>query len=102
MSVPNSIVVDGIEYAPVVNLSSDLQIVVADRGWNFIGNTSGDDDVITISNAKVIRYWGTTKGLGQLALEGKQSKTILDDAGTVRIPMKSVIAVFDVDKSKWA
>ena len=73
------------------------QIVVADRGWVFVGDTTTDEEGnVTISNAKVIRVWGTTKGLGQLALEGSQKDTVLDDSGVVRVPSGSVIAVFNV------
>lgn len=72
------------------------KIVVADRGWVFIGDvyadTNGDQ---LINDAKVIRVWGTTKGLGEIALTGPTSKTILDEAGTVRVPAKSVTAIFD-------
>jgi hypothetical protein len=75
------------------------KIVVADRGWVFIGNvlTDSNGDQI-INEAKVIRVWGTTKGLGEIALTGLTPKTILDEAGTVRIPARSVVALFDC---KW-
>lgn len=75
------------------------KIVVADRGWIFLGNVSvelnGDQ---LIDEAKIIRNWGTSKGLGQIALTGPTPKTILDDAGTVRVPLRSVVAIFDC---KW-
>jgi hypothetical protein len=75
------------------------KIVIADRGWIFLGDVYVDTNGnILISDAKVIRNWGTTMGLGQIALTGPTSKTILDDAGTVRIPVRSVIAVLDC---KW-
>ncbi len=107
MSTPNSIIIDGVEYLPVSEarptLTGDIQIVVADRGWNFIGHTSRDDSGnLVISGAKVIRRWGTTDGLGQLALKGKQPNTILDEAGTVTIPSHAVIAVLDVNADKWS
>lgn len=83
-------------------------IVVLDRGFVFIGAvvrgdpwTTIGDPWITIEDAKCIRYWGTTKGLGQLALEGPQPKTILDETGTVTAPVSSVIALIDVRSDKW-
>lgn len=76
-------------------------IVVLDRGFVFIGRVQVGDAWITITDAQCIRYWGTTKGLGQLALEGKQPKTILDDTGTVQAPIVSVIALIDVEGDKW-
>ena len=62
------------------------QIVIAQRGWVFVGEVerSGGDDV-TITNAKCIRRWGTTKGLGELALNGPLKSTVLDPMGTVRL-----------------
>ena len=72
------------------------QIVVADRGWVFVGDvfsdTNGDK---LINDAKVVRIWGTIKGLGELAINGPTAKTVLDESGTVRIPARSVIAMFD-------
>ena len=75
------------------------QIVVADRGWVFVGDVYADDNGDRLINdAKVVRVWGTTKGLGELALTGPTSKTVLDDSGTVRIPSRSVVAILDC---KW-
>ena len=75
------------------------KIVVADRGWVFLGDVYSDSNGDQLINdAKVIRNWGTTKGLGEIALTGPTSKTILDDAGTVRVPARSVVALFDC---KW-
>ena len=75
------------------------QIVVADRGWVFLGDVYSDDQGNKIINdAKVVRVWGTTKGLGELALTGPTKDTKLDDSGTVRVPSRSVVAVFDC---KW-
>lgn len=59
------------------------KIVVADRGWVFVGDvTANDDGSVTIDNAKNIRVWGTTNGLGQLR-NGPTESTIVDDYGTV-------------------
>lgn len=72
------------------------QIVVADRGWVFIGNVFSDaNGDKLIQEARVIRRWGTTKGLGQIAIEGPTNDTVFEDAGTVTVPSRSVIAVFD-------
>jgi len=105
MSKPKTISIDGTDYIRADSqptVTGDIQIVVADRSWNFIGRTTHNGDgSITIKNAQVIRRWGTSKGLGQLALEGKQSNTVLDDSGTVTIPAHAVVAVFDTDASKW-
>ncbi len=44
-----------------------------------------------LHEAVVIRQWGTTKGIGQLALEGVQSGTVLDHCGTAMIPHHAVV-----------
>jgi hypothetical protein len=76
-------------------------IVVADRGFVYIGDVEVTDDWCVITNAKNIRYWGTTKGLGELATSGPTPKTILDSIGTVRIPMRAVISIIDSEKKLW-
>lgn len=76
-------------------------IVVLDRGFVYVGSVCIDGDWCVISDARNIRYWGTERGLGQLALEGPTSKTKLDVVGTVRAPMRAVISVIDSEEKKW-
>ena len=106
----DTLTVNGIEYiradtAPA-GPPTDHRIIVADRGWVFVGPASTDDNGdIVISPAKCIRYWGTDSakpGLGYLAMNGPTDKTKLDASGTVRIPANSLVASFDTDGSKWA
>jgi hypothetical protein len=69
------------------------QIVVADKGFVFVGNVEDHaDGSVTIRNCRNIRYWGTTKGLGELAV-GPTSKTIVDPYGTVKLTPILRIAV---------
>lgn len=59
------------------------KIVVADKGWVFVGDVAENPDgTITITNAKNIRVWGTTQGLGQLR-NGPTNQTVTDEYGTV-------------------
>ena len=76
-------------------------IVVADRGFVYVGDVCHDGEWCVVSNAKNVRYWGTTKGLGELALCGPTSNTKLDEIGTVRIPARAVINIIDTDGAKW-
>ena len=77
------------------------QIVIAQRGWVFVGDVERSGDDVTITNAQCIRRWGTTKGLGQLAIEGPQNSTVLDDMGTVRMHQLAAIAAIDCEARKW-
>ena len=72
------------------------QIVIGERGWVFVGDVRRDGGDYILDNASSIREWGTTNGLGELALKGKTAKTILDACGTVRIPELAVIGRIDV------
>jgi hypothetical protein len=76
-------------------------IVVADRGYVYVGDCVSDDQYTVITNAKNIRRWGTERGLGELALEGPKSETKLDAVGTVRIPARAIISIIDTEAAKW-
>jgi hypothetical protein len=69
----------------------NTQIVVLDRGYVYVGKTTIEGEFVTIENAKNIRRWGTTKGLGELAKNGPTANTQLDEAGTVVAPLRAVI-----------
>lgn len=76
-------------------------IVVADRGFVYVGKTRVDDSFAIIEDARNIRRWGTSRGLGELALEGPKENTALDPVGTVRIPARAVISIIDTEAAKW-
>lgn len=79
-----------------------LRIIVLQRGWNLIGRFSEDEKGFVIHEpCYVIRRWGTTGGLGQLAIEGPQQETILDKTPNVRGHIDALIFTIDVDESKW-
>ena len=80
---------------------SGFAIVIADRGFVYVGEIEHDGEWCVVSNARNIRYWGTTKGIGELALCGPTDKTKLDDVGTVRIPSRAVINIIDTEGTKW-
>lgn len=79
---------------------SGFSIVVADRGWVWVGSVEHDGEWCVISGAKCIRQWGTKSGLGEL-VNGPTTKTVLDAAGTVRVPARAVIAMLDAEEGKW-
>lgn len=81
--------------------NSDIKIVILQRGWVMIGRYSKEEDICTLENALVIRQWGTTKGLGELAFEGPKTNTKLDKAGHVEFHILTVVATINCDDSKW-
>ena len=88
-TVVETITINGIEYVKKDAITEtkpigEVRIIVADRGWVFVGNCQDNEDgSVTITNAKNIRLWGTTNGLGELA-NGPTSATKADYCGTVR------------------
>ena len=79
----------------------DIRIVILQRGWVFVGRYSQDGEDCRLDAAKCVRRWGTTKGLGELALSGPLPDTILDDSPTVRFHALTVIATMDCAEDKW-
>lgn len=76
------------------------QIVIADRGWVYVGKSREVGDQLVIEDARCIRRWGTTRGLGQLAADGPTPDTTLDPMGLLVVPMRAVIARIAC-KSAW-
>lgn len=67
-------------------------IVVLDRGFVYVGDITVDDEWVRIDNAKNIRVWGTTQGLGELR-NGPLSDTKLDVCETVLAPRWALISL---------
>lgn len=78
-----------------------LCIVVLDKGFVYVGNLITGDKFLTIMEARNIRRWGTTRGLGQLALEGPQPNTVLDNCGTVRALIGELKHIILCEVSAW-
>jgi hypothetical protein len=79
---------------------AEIRIVIAQRGWVFVGRVSREEHEVVVRDAKNIRRWGTKKGLGEL-WSGPKTVTVLDEAGTVRLHPLQVIAQIDVDQKSW-
>lgn len=75
---------------------SKRQIVVLNRGWVVVGDYSEKGDECTLANASIIRVWGTTKGLGELAENGPTSSTRLDPCPNVHFHKMTMVARIDV------
>lgn len=87
----------------VVDWFDELQIVVADRGHVWVGEVcqAQDGSSLYIRDARIVRRWGTTHGLNQLAIEGPQPNTRLDQAADVIVPHRAVIARIACARSAW-
>ena len=79
------------------------QIIILQRGWVVVGDYSinKEKDECTLTNAQVIRKWGTSNGLGQLAQTGKLADTILEIASDMHFHPLTVVARIDVNEANW-
>lgn len=78
-----------------------LKIIVCDRGWVAVGKTVKDGDYYYVSDAKIIRRWGTTKGLGELAELGPQNETKLDPCPNLEIHTLTTVLLMDCNEDNW-
>lgn len=108
VTMNETITINGREYAPVdtmpnVGEQADLgvRIVVLQRGWVVVGHARRFGPRVTVSKCAVVRRWGTTKGLGQLAVDGPQSETVLDDCHDVECLESEVVLSMRCDHAKW-
>ena len=105
MTQPNTLRIDNVEYVRKDSISQEktgpLKIVVLDRGFVYIGMVTIQDGFIHITKAKNIRIWGTTKGLGELSINGPTPTTKMDDTGTVEAPLSALMHFLNVNEAKW-
>ena len=78
-----------------------IKIVILQRGWIVVGRFYQNGSHCWIENGYVIRRWGTTKGLGELAINGKLSETILDPVPKVEFHQLTIVASILCDQEKW-
>lgn len=103
----NSITVNGVEYvvkgSQEKEIIGDIKIVVLQRGWIVVGKFERKDTQCKLHNASVIRNWGTTNGLGEIAEAGPTSSTKLDKCrGVVEFDYMTVVLTLDCKESKWS
>ena len=77
----------------VINDNS-VRICVLQRGWVVVGRFSQVGSECKVTNASIIRTWGTTKGLGEIAENGPTEKTILDK--TPDVIFHELVGVFQI------
>lgn len=79
-----------------------LCLVVADRGFVWVGEVTTSDDWVSISKARAVRRWGTTEGLNELANKGPLPNTRLDAPAELKVSRKALIALIPCEQSRWA
>lgn len=73
------------------------QIVVLDKGFVYVGEAAIDREFVTLTNARNIRRWGTSSGLGEL-VNGPLKNTVVDASGDLLIPMRAIIHFMSINK----
>ena len=101
---PKTITIDDQEYVRADSANqkpTKKQIVILQRGWIVIGDVSKDGADFQISNCAVIRNWGTTSGLGELAEKGPLQNTRLDKCPDVFAHELGVVGRMNVNEANW-
>src|SRR3990167_6860823 len=97
--------IDGVEYVKKgeeKQVDSPIKIVILQRGWVMVGRFERNGSDCKLHNASVIRVWGTSKGLGEIAANGPLKNTKLDKTyGVVEFDYLTVVALMSVEESKW-
>jgi hypothetical protein len=78
-------------------ITGPQQIVVLDRGFVYVGQATIEGEFLRIENARNIRHWGTTTGLGELK-DGPTAKTKLDLVGIVVAPVRALIHIIECSR----
>lgn len=97
--------INGIDYVPKEgqkDYEGDIKIVILQRGWVMVGRFERNGSECKLHNASVVRSWGTTKGLGEIAKGGPTSNTKLDKCfGVVEFDYLTVVATVACCEEKW-
>lgn len=99
------IVVDGVKYYSQEprEHEGDLKIVILQRGWILVGKFERKGSDCKLRYSSVIRSWGTTNGLGEIAENGPTSSTKLDkNHGLVEFDYLTVVATLSCNEEKWS
>lgn len=83
---------------PIEN--GERYIVTLQRGWIVVGNVTKTGDYLSITDAAVIERWGTSEGLGELALSGPTDDTRLRKTAPLLTHELTVIHLMRVQNDK--
>jgi hypothetical protein len=79
----------------------DKRIVILQRGWVMVGDFHQDGEKCWLTNGAVVRFWGTTEGLGELAIKGPLKDTKLDKIPETHFHELTIIASVKCDEKAW-
>lgn len=86
-----NVIIDGIEYAPVVRATGTRAVVVVDRGWIFAGDVTREGNRIFLDNAVWVFRWESIGFDGVIANPKDKNVTIRKMKNRVEIPAQSEI-----------
>ena len=86
-----NVVIDGIEYAPVVRAAGTRAVVVVDRGWIFAGDVTREGNRIFLDNAVWVFRWESIGFDGVIANPKDDNVTLRKMKNRVEIPAQSEI-----------
>ena len=103
----SEIQINGVAYVPKGSTKQqhegEIKIVVLQRGWVMVGRFEKIGTDCKLHAASVIRNWGTTKGLGEIAGNGPTSSTKLDPTnGLVEFDSLTIVATIACNQAAWA
>lgn len=85
----------------------EIRIAVLQRGHVVVGKYSQHGEIGRLDNAHVVRKWGTSEGLGELAQKGPMPEsapngpTRLDKCPAVKFHTREVIFLMEVNADAW-
>ena len=86
-----NVIIDGIEYAPVVRATGTRAVVVVDRGWIFAGDVTREGNRIFLDNAVWVFRWESIGFDGVIANPKDKNVTLRKMKNRVEIPAQSEI-----------
>lgn len=79
----------------------EVKIVILQRGWVMVGRYHRNGSECKLTDAYNVRKWGTTKGLGEIAMNGPTSDTVIDKIPDTTFHALTEIASMVCTESKW-
>ena len=76
-------------------------IAVLQRGHVAVGVYGQNGDIGELSSAAIVRRWGTTEGLGELATKGPRPESRLDKSPKLSFHIREVIFTMEVSADAW-